>query len=361
MGKLNSMFGLIKYDLSKDNLLKLTRKKAYFHNPAIAKEVVAIFEENIYQKQREDHQKRGFFTGFWFLVKYLVPFLKSPEKADLLNEVQIRKLLEAHGSDQVKLDMKNIIDGLTSEYNLGEMGKIVDVTAVVKVILLVLFLMLVILVSGFGERIRILTEVMNPTAEVYLFQTVIGITFQVVAIAAFFWGIFVIPIRKLVQFRNNNLMEKDKQFRENFLYSAPTQIMNLGIITMIFAIVGIIYFEKNQLLDMSVYFHWQLYDIFHAFNPDQFQNFSKWGFNMLTFLVVAGGFTEAAAFYLGYKFPDKFKTHEEEKELKIDEAFAEKLAQALKDKEVVAEKVDAEMIAQGVLDALKKVNLIVEK
>ena len=350
-------FSLIKYDLSEDKLIQLLRNQKYFPNRGLAEKVYQLFHRKIYSEQVKAINTSKMLV---FLLRHLTPVLPSKERSDILNVYQLKRMLDESGDADLQnpQNQELIIKGLTNEYNQGDLEKIVDITTILKVFLTLILLNVFFMYSGFGERIRQLTEALNPASgNIYLFQTCLGLTFTLVGFVAFLSGTVWIPFQKLIQYKVNDVSSKGRQFRENFLHTVPTQIMNLGIITMIFAIVGIVFFDRNQLLDMNVYFHWQLYDVFHVFDPYRFLDFPLWGFSTLSFLVVAGGFTEAAAFFLGYKFPEKFKTQEDRKELKIDANFADQLAVALKKHEVIAKDVDAEMIAEGVLQALKKVNI----
>jgi len=339
---------LFKFDMSENALNKLFEKK----------ELSSLLEPGDKEKLRTWITNALPKNNVRFMLKikwWFKSFFMGENDKEKLNIVQLRQAVDT--ANLISTKKEEIIKQLISEYPLNVIDKVEEISVIFKLLLFMGFLMAFFWISGIGEKIQGLTSQINAVDEPEMFQTLIGLTFQVVAFGAFLLAMVLLPWYKRKQYINNDVENRSQKFKENFLQTIPNQIMNLGIITMIFAIVGIIFFREDQLLDVAVYFKTRALIPFWPINDyTVYSDLKLFGFDFLKFLLVAGGLTEAAAFYLGFRFPEKFKADEAERELKLDEATVNKLITALKTgiKEAQQE-ASSETIKNGVLEALTNI------
>ncbi len=117
---------------------------------------------------------------------------------------------------------EKIIQQLISEYPLNVIDKVEEISVIFKLLLFMGFLMVFFWVSGIGEKIQGLTSQINAVDEPEMFQTLIGLTFQVVAFGAFLLAMIILPLYKRSQYVNNDVAYRSQKFKENFLTTILT-------------------------------------------------------------------------------------------------------------------------------------------
>lgn len=341
---------LFKYNMSANALDRLFKKK----------ELTRLLEPGDEEKLRLaiahalPKNNPTFLLSIWWWIKR---FFVGEDDTAKLNEIQIREVV--YRANLISDRKDKIVDLMTSEYPLNVIDRVEEISVIFKILIFMGFLMLFFWVAGIGQKIQGLTVQINAVDEPTMFQTLIGLVFQIVAFGSFLVAMVFLPLVKVAQYRNNQVDLRPQKFKENFLQTIPNQIMNLGIITMIFAIIGIIFFREDQLLDMAVYYKTPaMIPFWPIFDYTKYSNMSLFGFDSLKFLLVAGGLTEAAAFYLGFRFPEKFKSDEAERELKLDDAAVDRIVDGIKQGIVEAQSTaTAEAISEGVVNALTNITI----
>lgn len=140
------------------------------------------------------------------------------------------------------------------------------------------------------QLVSLINEELQPEHPVTLFQVSLGLTFTLMGFVTFFWAAIGYPIQQAMICYKYDYVKNTARFKEQFFSPVPRKIMSLGVIPMIFAICGIIFFKEDQLMDTFAYF--TLSTEYHL------------GMDPLKLLLLCGGLAECAAFFLGYLFPE---------------------------------------------------------
>jgi hypothetical protein len=138
--------------------------------------------------------------------------------------------------------------------------------------------------------LHLINEELQPEHPATLFQVALGLSFTFMGFATFLWAVIGYPIQQAIICYKYDYVNNTAKFKEQFFAPIPKKIMSLGVIPMIFAICGIIFFKEDQLLDTLAYF--TLSSQYHL------------GMDPLKLLLLCGGMAECSAFFLGYLFPE---------------------------------------------------------
>jgi len=142
-----------------------------------------------------------------------------------------------------------------------------------------------------GKLVDVINNELQPEHPVTLFQVSLGLAFMVSGFATFIWATIGYPIQQAWVCHVNEYVKNTAKFKEKFFSPIPRKIMSLGVVPMILAILGIIFFKEDQLLDVLGYF---------TLGTEQ-----RLGLDPLKLLLLCGGLCECAAFFLGYLFPEE--------------------------------------------------------
>jgi len=228
-------------------------------------------------------------------------------KEDEIKEIIDGELTDIYGYD--KDDRDNFLKEFTWSYPKNELDTTSEILLIPVTLLIICLLVIVFRYSAISVNFNNVVELTGalPPSRV---QTALGLSFLTVGMVAFVMAMFIVPLVSVVTFKKNNIRVKSQEFKQDFFKRIPLQIMNLGIIPMIFAIIGIIFFDESQLLDFAYYYKTSLR---LGIMPSEetvtmIKQYGEWGFGPLKLMLVLGGITEAAAFYLGFRFPEVSKS-----------------------------------------------------
>jgi hypothetical protein len=141
-----------------------------------------------------------------------------------------------------------------------------------------------------SKLVDLINQELQPESPVTLFQIALGLSFTLMGFATFIWAAIGYPVQQAMVCYKFNYSLNTAKFKEQFFGPIPKRIMSLGVIPMIFAICGIIFFKEDQLLDTLAYF--------------TLSTTYRLGMDPLKLLMLCGGLAECAAFFLGYLFPE---------------------------------------------------------
>jgi hypothetical protein len=141
-----------------------------------------------------------------------------------------------------------------------------------------------------SKLIDLINQELQPEHPVTMFQVALGLSFTLMGFLTFTWAAIGYPIQQAMICYKYDYVKNTAKFKEQFFSPVPKKIMSLGVIPMIFAICGIIFFKEDQLMDSLSYF--------------TLSTEYRLGMDPLKLLLLCGGLAECAAFFLGYLFPE---------------------------------------------------------
>ncbi|HPG39262.1 MAG TPA: hypothetical protein PLP19_04170 [bacterium] len=356
-----------RYDISNENIERIfSRIDQKVSEKKIKCKIDEASKENIIKEFNqicEKNKNRPILKRFKdFLISFVTDWPGSSGSTEDEIRSVLEKVLRATGNTNYTDEViQQYVNEITYYYPQNEIDSTDELWHVPVFLIFILFLFFVFSFTGYSQKFVDVLKISNDLADFETpsrFKMAIGLVFFWVGSIAFLFAVLV-PFISAFQFTKNKVAQKSVEFRRGFFSIIPTKIMNLGIIPMIFAIIGIIFFKENQLLDFKYY--WDTWYLMIGIMPDyktisQIAAF-KWGFSQLHFIMVLGGLAEVGAFYLGYKFPKQYRPKETVGRKEIQSVKGGVREAAVVDVQKV--QINPEEIAEGIKIALNnaKINI----
>lgn len=295
-----------------------------------------------------------------FLISFVTDWPGSSGSTETEIKSVLERVLKGSGNaDYTDEVIRQYVYEITYYYPQNEIDSTDELWHVPIFLVFILVLFFLFSFTGYSQKFVDVVKISNDLADFETpsrFKMAIGLVFFWIGSVAFLFAVLV-PFISAFQFTKNKVAQKSVEFRRGFFSIIPTKIMNLGIIPMIFAIIGIIFFKENQLLDFKYY--WNTWYLMFGVMPDykivsQIASF-KWGFSQLHFIMVLGGLAEVGAFYLGYKFPKQYRPKEVAGKREVQTIKTGSKGSAVVDVQKV--QINPDEIAEGIKIALNKAKI----